>query len=536
MIVNRFNSITAFVAFLIVSISGLNSARAGGNEVGNGGDIFVCANQTQRAILVDLYEAQLDGRKLDFGPNNLSYKEKVLYTLDRWSTISPLRMEQYEKWLSEFENETRFIPGIELPNVPDEGIIAKPQGCELAQIVIQLSDRDLGTAYKRYTVSKDLWDLLDENNRAALVLHELIFREAILANKPVSMRVRFLNGLLLSNTDIKDYFDASKNLSGLFLEWGWAGISADQPRYSNFNPFAKLIYDSPEKMNQNFGNEVDRFWVRTKNYFLMCKRAHLDRLSLDYLVGACYNGNGEINLEPFEELTLRFSKFRSLGKPAKIFWAFGLNGSQMSGLEPVEFSDDLTCKNVSTHSFKNEDTLGQYVRMSAPSGAGECIKKVEFLDSQSVEIKIDQFKDLAHSYRGFNYKTDGKVSYLGQLKIPRSDLSCSFLGLPDDKTGDFICPDLSSGIPVSFESQADIKNIFLADSKISVLRKLSEAAYRYNSAKVKAKKGTIVDYITVNRKLKPQRLRTDSIIQITWQKLYDNPAVVTWYNAADIEK
>lgn len=204
----------------------ISSQRSpGGNELGNGGDVFYCTSSSGvKVILVDIYEATRAGRKINLGSSSKKYKERVKEILNAWSELSPIRVAQYLKWLETFENEATFDSGVELPNISDEGIVLYPNGCQIRQIAIQLADSNLGTGYKRYTINKDLWDLLDEGSKAALVLHELIFREAILARQPVSLRVRYLNGIFFSESTIREYFEASKNLNGLFLEWGAGGV------------------------------------------------------------------------------------------------------------------------------------------------------------------------------------------------------------------------------------------------------------------------------------------------------------------------
>ncbi len=197
---------------------------AGGNELGNGGDVFYCQNPTGvRVEMVDLAEARMNGRQLDLGPAGLSAMDKVRYVLGRWAEVSPLRTKQYLEWLARFESESRILPGT-LPNVSDEGIVVIPPGCQIQQVAIQLAEENLGGAYKRITISQELWNAMDEDNRAVLILHELIFREAIEARNPISLRVRSLNEVLISASPLQEYFDASRYLGARFLEWGWGGL------------------------------------------------------------------------------------------------------------------------------------------------------------------------------------------------------------------------------------------------------------------------------------------------------------------------
>ncbi len=250
---------------------------ASGNELGNGGDVFYCPGSS-KVMLVDLYEATQLGKTLNFGLPGLDYRAIVKYTLARWTSLSPLRMNRYSEWLETFDSESSFVSGIELPNIPDEGILVRPIGCEIRQIAIQLKDEDLDASYKRFTINKDLWDILPEPDKAALVLHELIFREAIMAKMPVSLRVRHLTGVLMSNSTNQDYFEASKNLCGLFLEWPKYGFELMLDESSL--PAEKWSCDwrsgQPDcKELKNKQKFIERFFVRKGDFTSFCKDANM---------------------------------------------------------------------------------------------------------------------------------------------------------------------------------------------------------------------------------------------------------------------
>ncbi len=174
---------------------------AGGDRVGNGGDVVVCGDRVE---LLDLYEARVKGHKpltLESDTHEEMLKEVIERRIQQ---LQPLRAKRFRDYGEEFFKESIILPGIELSDVDDAGLAVIPRGCKLEQIVIQLSDADIPPGGHRYTISQDLWEKLDEFNKMALMLHEVIYREAIYwesrrMGTARSMIVRALVGEILRN-------------------------------------------------------------------------------------------------------------------------------------------------------------------------------------------------------------------------------------------------------------------------------------------------------------------------------------------------
>src|SRR5205085_1885391 len=49
-----------------------------------------------------------------------------------------------------------------------------------------------------YTINKDLWDRMNTNNRAGLILHEIIYKEALRDGQHDSVKARYFNAYLSS--------------------------------------------------------------------------------------------------------------------------------------------------------------------------------------------------------------------------------------------------------------------------------------------------------------------------------------------------
>ncbi len=193
-------------------------AHASGTTVGNGGDSVVCynADQTIKSVtFFDYYEANvIRNIDIDLGAPSLSVDQKVNIVLDRIRRLNPNRAKRYALWYAKFLREARFVSGVELVDVPDSGTGYYPVGCSLKQTAIHQEPHFPGDA--RYTINKDIWDKMDNTNRAGLILHELIFREAVNADNrhTNSISVRYYHSQVASHlTDsmsLKEYIELLK--------------------------------------------------------------------------------------------------------------------------------------------------------------------------------------------------------------------------------------------------------------------------------------------------------------------------------------
>jgi hypothetical protein len=182
-----------------------------GHDRGNGGDALVCKNaqgQITSAHFFDLYEAKEKFGMNLVAPQGSTISEKVLNLIDRVSGIDPIRAKTMKLWYSSFMQEASFKSGITLVDVPDTGDAFWPKECELAQLVVQTDLNPPLNPY-RYIFSKDIWQLLDDNNKAATIVHELLWREARFADHKTSAAIRYFNGLFqadsFKNLNFSDY-------------------------------------------------------------------------------------------------------------------------------------------------------------------------------------------------------------------------------------------------------------------------------------------------------------------------------------------
>lgn len=187
--------------FIIVGLLISSVAFASGTTIGNGGNGIICKNSSgvvKSVEVLDYYEHRLNGGNLSLNSNLGSYESILADLFDKWLPYAPIRMAQYKKWLHDFPSEAGIYSGVVIPAIPDTGTIVIPNGCELKPIAFQRPDSEVLPGIMRYTINKDIWVLMDEVQKAGLVLHELIYREGILADHKTSFPTRYFNSYLAS--------------------------------------------------------------------------------------------------------------------------------------------------------------------------------------------------------------------------------------------------------------------------------------------------------------------------------------------------
>jgi hypothetical protein len=221
------------ILLMVLAIHQLSSA---GQERGNGGDAVVCyqpgfkdavirdTSKITSIELLDTYEGRvLKGMQFDVSPET-DYLSIARQKIAKLKLLSPLRFLNYSKALESFTQEMVDPSGIQLTDVDDSKHITIPVNCKIEQLVIQKVPEFPGE--KRYTIDGDLWSLMNADQRAATVTHELIYGE--LLNSADSRGVRHLNSLLNS----RNFSNMTGNLWFVHQHWSKA----------SFIEFEKLIF------------------------------------------------------------------------------------------------------------------------------------------------------------------------------------------------------------------------------------------------------------------------------------------------------
>ncbi len=100
---------------------------------------------------------------------------KVGYVLAWLAEHSPRRARLFRESAATFFNRTTFVDH-DLQDIPDSQHLVLPIGCNIQQLAIQERQAD-GSV--RYTIDRRLWNRLDTGNQAGLILHEMIYTEAL---------------------------------------------------------------------------------------------------------------------------------------------------------------------------------------------------------------------------------------------------------------------------------------------------------------------------------------------------------------------
>lgn len=210
----------SIVAILVLAILKSKNAFAG-HMVGNGGDVVYCSG-VPSAEMYDIYEAlPRYGLRPDFGEAS-TYMEMVRYSLGQFAGVAPQRAERYLADAESFLSEANFV-NAPLVNIDDaEMIIDSSTGCEIRQVAIQREPEVV--LDKRYTVDAQMWNLLSEAGKAALLLHEIIYREAIEFGHANSVKVRYFAANIFSGRAAamtqKEYYDLLREVDFDRYEYG----------------------------------------------------------------------------------------------------------------------------------------------------------------------------------------------------------------------------------------------------------------------------------------------------------------------------
>ena len=198
----------------IIALAFIQAAEAGPRVIGNGGDAVVCRTPDgaiKSAELLDFYEARiLRQMNITLQPQ-ASLQENLDLILLRIGQKDSQLLKVVNVYLEKFMTETRFLSGTELIDIPDSEHIAVPKNCQVEQLAIQSAPKFPNDPY--YTINKDIWDHLDSANQAGLVMHEILYRHYLFAQKFKedidSIPVRYINSLIaadkLKDLSLKDY-------------------------------------------------------------------------------------------------------------------------------------------------------------------------------------------------------------------------------------------------------------------------------------------------------------------------------------------
>ncbi|UYL09041.1 hypothetical protein B9G69_000435 [Bdellovibrio sp. SKB1291214] len=190
------------------------SALAVGDEVQNGGDVIACPSlEVPIYKSLDLYEGKMVyGLEPALIQQN-DFRVIVSQLIDRIAKFDTTRANLYRSFLRNLSDEGRMVPGSEFGNIKDEGFITLPEGCSLKQAAGQFQKHTPEGI--KYIFNGAIWNEMKPIPRAALVMHEFVYREVLMQKNapPTSVKVRYFNAFIHSkkmlNSSNKEYSAAA---------------------------------------------------------------------------------------------------------------------------------------------------------------------------------------------------------------------------------------------------------------------------------------------------------------------------------------
>jgi len=333
-----------------VAIFSFWSALAYGEQaVGNGGHGVKCSgNGSDTYVVLDLFEARAAGLPIDLGPDTASVQEKVDIALDRLERLDFSRAERYRAQARAFLRNSEMLT--EIPITNDYGHIELPGSCEIVQIAAQFEPRFPGDLV--YAVNEDLWNTIDNDSKAALILHEIAYGESLGYGARSSDEIRKFIGALISTDfaglDVDDYLlivrrarliGASAIFKSLTTSYGGEILSEGRFLYSFGRDGIKRFDPLKQQIKSIYKGDV---WsAQLVNGFIYAKTAKGPILKITP------DGSAEPTVLPFESAQLFCGHFSIISntfyivtcayKKRSELWAYDLG--TFKGVKLAEMSD-----------------------------------------------------------------------------------------------------------------------------------------------------------------------------------------------------
>jgi hypothetical protein len=232
-------------AILITQVLLAASAYAGVSN-GGGGWAVVCRspdNQITSAVLLDLYEAQneygltLTPELHSLDQEYVSYLSALRKTVDDSNPVGQNEINQLHNEMLAPANFHILAPGQQVTSMNDVGhTIQPPSGCRLEQVAYFNDDTD-GLGNEEVEVDSSIWKSFDTRSQAALLMHEIIYRQYREVGDKLSENTRRVIGLLASTTP------PPSNLDGVPEDAYFCTAGNDGLRQKNFEFY---LYPDPK--------------------------------------------------------------------------------------------------------------------------------------------------------------------------------------------------------------------------------------------------------------------------------------------------
>lgn len=174
------------------------SLFAGGST--GGGNVVVCKDATtgkETIRLLDYYEGEILYDLVPELGTGKTESDMVTHVTDRLKSFDKKRAERYQKAADDFMANTRFVSNVTLPNINDHAYVPLEADCKIEQIAVQ--NISPFPQSKKFTIRKDFWTKLSMQDKAGLMLHEIVYEEALAIGHTNSKSARYFNSLISSS-------------------------------------------------------------------------------------------------------------------------------------------------------------------------------------------------------------------------------------------------------------------------------------------------------------------------------------------------
>ncbi|MFL5813468.1 MAG: hypothetical protein ACJ763_07810 [Bdellovibrionia bacterium] len=174
-------------------------AYAGQETHGGHGVVCPAANGGKTVELLDYYEGKFStALALETGSPQADFMEQVDFVLKRLAKTDPVAAERLSKRAQAFMSEAAFVSEAQIKPIADANEIINPDaGCMKTQFAVQVMNPRL--SQKRYLINSQLWAIASPQTKAGLVLHEIIYTDAVIGfGHTTSDNTRYYNFIISS--------------------------------------------------------------------------------------------------------------------------------------------------------------------------------------------------------------------------------------------------------------------------------------------------------------------------------------------------
>ena len=147
----------------------------GGKDVGNGGHSIVCRDASGRivsAYMYDLWEGEnIRSPRIVTNRKGYGHELQLGLAVSGFANIDNRFLRALDLEVERIKNNINDVRGIRLGPTSDLGLIASPYGCGVEQMANYTETDDF-----KILRSLDIWEALQETDKAAWFVHEALYR------------------------------------------------------------------------------------------------------------------------------------------------------------------------------------------------------------------------------------------------------------------------------------------------------------------------------------------------------------------------